>query len=183
LLRAGEADEGAAVVVLGHALWQTRFGADPGIVGRAVRINSGTFTVVGVAPEGFKGSQRIFGGVDAWVPLETLAGGPAGRLAERGSRGLLLLGRLQPGVSLDQARARYAVVANQLLASYPDDRRDVLLSGFVQGEDRLERRAAAVALTQGKGKVVLLGFRPQHRAQTPGTYPFLFNALWWSVMR
>ena len=70
-----------------------------------------------------------------------------------------------------------------VLASYPDDRRDVLLSGFVQGEDRLERRAAAVALTQGKGKVVLLGFRPQHRAQTPGTYPFLFNALWWSVMR
>jgi len=129
LLRAGEADEGAAVVVLGHALWQTRFGADPGIVGRAVRINSGTFTVVGVAPEGFKGSQRIFGGVDAWVPLETLAGGPAGRLAERGSRGLLLLGRLQPGVSLDQARARYAVVANQLLASYPGEWRDVTSRG------------------------------------------------------
>jgi hypothetical protein len=70
-----------------------------------------------------------------------------------------------------------------VLASYPDDRRDILLSGFLQGEDRLERRAAAVALTSGKGKVVLLGFRPQHRAQTPGTFPFLFNALWWSVMR
>jgi hypothetical protein len=70
-----------------------------------------------------------------------------------------------------------------VLASYPDDRRDVLLSGFIQGEDRLERRAAAIALTQGKGKVVLLGFRPQHRAQTPGTFPFLFNALWWSVAR
>jgi hypothetical protein len=70
-----------------------------------------------------------------------------------------------------------------VLASYPDDRRDVLLSGFIQGEERLERRAAAIALTQGKGKVVLLGFRPQHRAQTPGTFPFLFNALWWSVAR
>jgi len=70
-----------------------------------------------------------------------------------------------------------------VLASYPDDRRDVLLSGFIQGEDRLERRAAAVAVTQGKGRVVLLGFRPQHRAQTPGTFPFLFNALWWSVAR
>ena len=70
-----------------------------------------------------------------------------------------------------------------VLAAYPDDRRDVLLSGFIQGEDRLERRAAAVAVTQGKGKVVLLGFRPQHRAQTPGTFPFLFNALWWSVTR
>jgi hypothetical protein len=70
-----------------------------------------------------------------------------------------------------------------VLAAYPADRRDVLLSGFAQGEDRLERRAAAVALTQGKGKVVLLGFRPQHRAQTPGTFPFLFGALWWSVAR
>ena len=70
-----------------------------------------------------------------------------------------------------------------VLAAYPEDRRDVLLSGFAQGEERLERRAAAVAVTQGKGKVVLLGFRPQHRAQTPGTFPFLFNALWWSVAR
>ena len=71
-----------------------------------------------------------------------------------------------------------------VLAAYPDDapRRPALRAG-IQGEERLERRAAAVALTYGKGKVVLLGFRPQHRAQTPGTFPFLFNALWWSVAR
>ena len=91
----------------------------PAIVGRTVRINGGAFTVVGVAPEGFAGSQRIFGGVGAWVPLETLPGERAGFLAERGARGLFLLGRLQPGVSLDAAQARYAVVANQLFASYP----------------------------------------------------------------
>ena len=51
------------------------------------------------------------------------------------------------------------------------------------GGDRLERRAAAVATTFGKGKLVLLGFRPQHRAQTPATFPFLFNALYWSVAK
>ena len=128
LLR-GEADEGEAVVVLGDKLWRTRFGADPAVVGRTLRINAGTFTVVGVAPEGFMGSQRIFGGVDAWVPLDTLTGGRPDRLTQRGSRGLMLLGRLQPGVSLDEARARYAVVANQLLASYPDEWRDVTRRG------------------------------------------------------
>jgi hypothetical protein len=70
-----------------------------------------------------------------------------------------------------------------VLATYPADGRDVLLSGWIQGPERLERRAAAVALTYGKGKVVLLGFRPQHRAQTPATFPFLFNALFWSAQQ
>ena len=129
LLVAGEADERAPVVVLDHALWRNRFGADPAVVGRTVRINAGTFTIVGVAPEGFEGGQRAFGGVDAWVPLEALASDGASRRAERGSRGLTLVGRLQPGVSLEQARARYAVVANQLLAAYPEEWRDVTNRG------------------------------------------------------
>jgi hypothetical protein len=76
-----------------------------------------------------------------------------------------------------------AEMERHVLAAYPDDARDILLSGYVHGAERLERRAAAVALTLGKGKVVLLGFRPQHRGQTPGTFPFLFGALWWSVLR
>ncbi|HET7745857.1 MAG TPA: M14 family metallopeptidase [Vicinamibacteria bacterium] len=70
-----------------------------------------------------------------------------------------------------------------ILATYPEDDRDILVSGYIHGADRLSRRAAAVAVTYGKGKVVLLGFRPQHRAQTPATFPFLFNALWWSVLK
>jgi hypothetical protein len=70
-----------------------------------------------------------------------------------------------------------------VLAAYPADRRDVLLSGWIRGEELLERRAAAVATTYGKGKLVLLGFRPQHRAQTPATFPFLFNALYWAGLR
>lgn len=70
-----------------------------------------------------------------------------------------------------------------MLASYPADARDVLLSGRLRGAARLERRAAAVATTYGKGRLVLLGFRAQHRAQTPATFPFLFNALLWSTAR
>jgi hypothetical protein len=70
-----------------------------------------------------------------------------------------------------------------VLAAYPADAKDVLVSGWIHGEDRLTRRAAAVAITYGKGKLVLLGFRAQHRAQTPATFPFLFNALYWGAER
>ena len=70
-----------------------------------------------------------------------------------------------------------------VLASYPESGRDILLSGWIHGEDRLARRSAAVAMTYGKGKIVLLGFRPQNRAQTNATYPFIFNALYWSTSR
>ena len=70
-----------------------------------------------------------------------------------------------------------------VLATYPAAQRDILLSGWVNGIDRLEKRAAAVATTLGKGRLVLLGFRPQHRAQTPATFPFVFNALYWSTAK
>jgi hypothetical protein len=70
-----------------------------------------------------------------------------------------------------------------VLASFPREGRDILASGWIRGEDRLERRAAAIATTYGKGKLVLLGFRAQHRAQTLSTFPFLFNALYWSTAK
>jgi hypothetical protein len=66
-----------------------------------------------------------------------------------------------------------------VLATYPDDSRDILLSGWIAGEDKLTRKAAAVAMTYGKGRIVLLGFRPQHRGQTHATFPMIFNALYW----
>jgi zinc carboxypeptidase len=68
-----------------------------------------------------------------------------------------------------------------VLATYPEDDEDVLLSGWILGADKLTRKAAAVAVTYGKGKIVLYGFRPQHRGQTHATFPLVFNALWWSV--
>jgi hypothetical protein len=70
-----------------------------------------------------------------------------------------------------------------VLATYPEDAHDVLLSGWIKGEDKLTRKAAAVATTFGQGRIVLLGFRAQHRAQTNATFPFVFNALYWSVMK
>ena len=68
-----------------------------------------------------------------------------------------------------------------VLATYPSDPRDILLSGWISGEEKLTGKAAAVALTYGKGKIVLLGFRAQNRGQTHATFPFVFNSLYRSV--
>jgi hypothetical protein len=66
-----------------------------------------------------------------------------------------------------------------VLLTYPEDSRDILLSGWINGEERLTRKAAAVAMTYGKGRIVLFGFRPQHRGQTHATFPMIFDALYW----
>ena len=63
----------------------------------------------------------------------------------------------------------------EVVVSYPD--RDILQSGWLIGEEKLRRKAAMVAARRGEGSVVLIGFRPQHRAQTHGTFKLLFNAL------
>jgi hypothetical protein len=67
-----------------------------------------------------------------------------------------------------------------VIAWYPDDAKDMLLSGYAHGAERLERKAAAVSFTRGKGKIVMFGFRVQHRAQTEGTFQMLFNAIEWA---
>ncbi len=69
-----------------------------------------------------------------------------------------------------------------IIAWYPDDAKDILLSGYAHGAERLQRKAAAVAFTKGKGKIVMFGFRVQHRAQTEGTFQLLFNAILWGGM-
>jgi hypothetical protein len=73
-------------------------------------------------------------------------------------------------------------VQRSVIAWYPDDAKDILVSGYAHGAERLERKAAAVSFTKGKGKIVMFGFRVQHRAQTEGTFQMLFNAIYWGGM-
>jgi hypothetical protein len=65
----------------------------------------------------------------------------------------------------------------RVVARYPDHRDDIPLSGYIRGAELLQRRAAAVEVQVGKGRVILIGFRPQHRAQPHRTFKLLFNAL------
>jgi putative ABC transport system permease protein len=114
------------VCVLGNGEWQKRFGGDPSIVGRTISLNGAAFTVVGVMPKGFKGTNAI-GAPALWVPYMTYMQTTTGffrELAEPNNRrGLVfnITGRLKPGVSVQQAEANLKTIARQLEQEYPNE--------------------------------------------------------------
>jgi len=65
----------------------------------------------------------------------------------------------------------------RIIARYPSEPKNVLLSGWALGADKIAGKAALVEVTMGKGKIVLFGFRPQYRGQSLATFPLLFNAI------
>jgi len=109
-----------AVVVLGHELWRTDFAADPNAVGRTIFLNNVPFTVIGVAPEPFTGSNELIRSA-LFVPLAMgpRLTGDQTMFERRESRGMTVYGRLQPGVSVAQAAAEARVVSQQLAQAYP----------------------------------------------------------------
>jgi predicted permease len=114
----------ALVTVLGWGEWQKRYGGDPSIVGRTITLNGQGFTVVGVMPKGFKGTNAI-GAPALWVPYMSYPQTTSGFLRESmDSRRALVFnitGRLKPGVSVKQAEANLKTIGRQLAQEYPDD--------------------------------------------------------------
>ena len=64
-----------------------------------------------------------------------------------------------------------------VIAKYPDNPKDILLSGYILGAEKIAGKAALVQVNIGKGKIILFGFRPQYRGQSLATFPLLFNAI------
>lgn len=107
---------GPALAVLSHALWESRFGGDPQVVGRTLELDGQATTVVGVMPASF----RLQPTVNLWT---VLAMDPK-TLGQRGNHSYSAIGRLRPGVTLAQGQAEMTAIAAQLGRTYPGSNSD-----------------------------------------------------------
>jgi predicted permease len=114
------------VIVISHRVWKARFDLSPETVGRPLRVNGRSFTVIGVTPEPFQGTT-VGLQFDAWIP-STVASvlSPGSRETEQRSlRGYGVMGRLRAGVSRTQAQAEVDAVMRRLASAHPDTNKGV----------------------------------------------------------
>jgi predicted permease len=110
---------GASVVVISHQLWRERFGDSPAVLGKSVTLDGVDYSIVGVAPPGF----RLNDDADVYMPLGQLD--PL-LLNNRASHdGIFTFARLKPGVSIFQSQAEMSTIQNRLDRLYPNDNRDL----------------------------------------------------------
>ncbi|MFY9726461.1 MAG: ABC transporter permease [Bryobacteraceae bacterium] len=100
------------VALIGYQLWQRRFGADPSIPGKSIRLRGQSYTVVGVLPPGFSVLEP---GVDVWVPLNLDVNDPR----QAAGSFLTVIARLKPGVTYQQVVAEFASLGDSLERAYP----------------------------------------------------------------
>jgi predicted permease len=105
--------------MLSYALWESRFGANPQVVGQPVTLNGQQYTVAGVMPRSFNFPMEQ-PSVDLWTSLSAAAEGASPMTAQRGADTLEVIGRLKPNLTLEQAKAELNVIARNLAKQYPD---------------------------------------------------------------
>jgi putative ABC transport system permease protein len=139
----------ADVVVIGEGLWRSRFGADRGIVGRAVPLDGKPYTVIGIAPAGF----QIFYRADLWT-LFVVKRSPE----QRKMHYLQVLGRLKPGVSLEQANAAMGGIADGIARLSPATNKDwgIHIEPLHQAVVGTELRSTTLVLAGVVGFVLLM---------------------------
>ena len=155
----GEIPNRNPVVVLSHGLWKRRFNSDPSLVGQTITVNNQSLTVIGIAPPQYTGMMRGLSS-EIWVPamimpaLERSLGD--GLVTSRGNKWLILVGRLKPGATIEQARARFDLLSKDMQAAHPrewvrekgNSRREQYVSVLAESETRIhpQMREAAYAV-------------------------------------
>jgi putative ABC transport system permease protein len=117
-------------IILGHALWEQRYASDEGILGKRVKVDGKSYTVVGVMGKGFDFPLPA----EAWIPLAL----DAKDRQRRDSRWLWVLGRLKPHISFSEASAEMRALAEREADAYPDNKgwelRPMPLAQFMTGD-------------------------------------------------
>ena len=114
----GEAGGKDPYIVLGYDFWQKKFGGAAGVVGQQALIDGQEATIIGVTPRGFQGTNFALN-LDGYIPLNLQPQTTATFWTDRSDRGLAVLARLKPGVSLQQAQSLLNVVTARLAVQYP----------------------------------------------------------------
>lgn len=147
------------VVVLSHDLWQREYGSDPGILGKAIKLDEKSYTVLGVMPASFRfpsDAAPVSERADLWVPLTFPPDLIQDRLREFG---VWLIGQLKPGVSPEQAQQDVQRVANDFMRQYAKDYSGNLLvapHAYVYSAHTVEKTRPLLLLLLGAVGCVLL---------------------------
>ncbi|NNF26095.1 MAG: FtsX-like permease family protein, partial [Gemmatimonadetes bacterium] len=149
LLAEDESPSAPPVVLLGHAIWSTRFGGDPELVGRMIPLNGVATTVVGIMPEGFGFpiDEQV------WLPLQLDLSIP------RGSGRLDVFGRLAPGVTEEAARIEFQRLSDRIARAHPDSNAGVsaVLRSFTEEYVGPEFVGTVYRMLAGALLVLLIG--------------------------
>jgi putative ABC transport system permease protein len=150
-----EQQSDARVAVLSYAFWKRRFGSDSKIVGRKIRLNGEPFEVIGVMPPEYQYPSHEF---ELWTPLYI----PPDEIIHGMNNQYLCVGRLKPGVSLEQAQAEFSGMMQRLAKQYPlaygsgNQRLDGLVEPLAQS-DAVQIRSTLFILLAAVGCLLLIG--------------------------
>jgi predicted permease len=135
------------VAVISYGLWERRFGADPELIGRSIKLNGDAHTVIGIAPPQFQFPARV----EVWTPA-LLAANQSGR----GSNFLLMIGRLKDGVTIEQASAQMNQIAGALAQQYPGNHAKLSILVSPMLEDQVRNIRSVLWILLGAVGLVLL---------------------------
>jgi predicted permease len=148
------------VAVIGYGLWQRRFGGDGNVLGRKITLNEHDFTIIGVTPKDL-GSPFAGLALDVWTPvmMKDYVARPHFSLTDRGSRWLMVMGRLKSGATLPQAQANIAAIASHLQREYPQTNEQLHVALYSVAQSPFSLKAdmrPALAILMAAVAVVLL---------------------------
>lgn len=146
-------DQSEPALVISHNFWQRRFAGDATLVGKTVFLNDNSFTIIGIAPESFTGTD-LGRTPEIFVPMQTFKqlGFEPEFTTDRGIRQFSILGRLKPDVSEAQAHANLNILAGQLAAAYPESWKE-----RTQQPRRVSLVAERYARVPPEAKSILMG--------------------------